>query len=594
MIWLREATIPVMLALIVLMLPNSLADSAHKVIRVPDDYGTITLAVNAASPEDTILVAEGTYFEHLVIEKPLSLVGANCSSIVDGYGSGTVMYISASNVNVTGFTIRNSSLAYPRSAIFLEGCSGVNIVGNLIRDLNGYSVLMRYSSDNSIVNNSITNNDYGIQIESSYNNSVIDNEIFCNRYGIGIVNAENNVVADNSISYCFEGIELDSSSGNLLRNNKMLGNTFNFGVVGDSLSDFINDVDISNKVDDKPIYYWINQDSKQVPDDAGYVAVVNSTNITVRDLALKWNVQGLVFAFTNNSVIENVDATWNFRGIDFLYSNKNKILRANITRNDVYGILVLESDDNIFEGSIVEFSNVCSFQMEHSNCNKITNNTIASSVHCGIALVDCDRNLIIDNALSTNERGLVVCRSPHNLIARNQILSNDIGIQLMYPEATANTIQDNTIRSNDFGIDIEGGVRNILFHNNLVNNAHHVTSGEELNAWDNGVEGNYWNEYNGTDIDQDGIGDSPYTIDAANKDQHPLMSLYATAPPTIPSDLNKDGIVDIRDCLKVANAFGSCPGYLHYDINIDANQDLTIDIFDIIMFALNFGKNSAP
>ena len=29
---------------------------------------------------------------------------------------------------------------------------------------------------------------------------------------------------------------------------------------------------------------------------------------------------------------------------------------------------------------------------------------------------------------------------------------------------------------------------------------------------DNGVEGNYWNDYNGTDSDSDGIGDTPYTI----------------------------------------------------------------------------------
>ena len=46
------------------------------------------------------------------------------------------------------------------------------------------------------------------------------------------------------------------------------------------------------------------------------------------------------------------------------------------------------------------------------------------------------------------------------------------------------------------------------------------------NTWDNGYPagGNYWSNYAGVDSNHDGIGDSPYIIDANNQDRYPLMN----------------------------------------------------------------------
>jgi len=38
--------------------------------------------------------------------------------------------------------------------------------------------------------------------------------------------------------------------------------------------------------------------------------------------------------------------------------------------------------------------------------------------------------------------------------------------------------------------------------------------------------GNYWSDYNGTDANHDGIGDTPYVIDTKNADNYPLMTPY--------------------------------------------------------------------
>jgi hypothetical protein len=45
------------------------------------------------------------------------------------------------------------------------------------------------------------------------------------------------------------------------------------------------------------------------------------------------------------------------------------------------------------------------------------------------------------------------------------------------------------------------------------------------NHWDNGIKGNYWSDYTGSDEDGDGIGDTPYNIDgsAGSRDYFPLM-----------------------------------------------------------------------
>ena len=44
------------------------------------------------------------------------------------------------------------------------------------------------------------------------------------------------------------------------------------------------------------------------------------------------------------------------------------------------------------------------------------------------------------------------------------------------------------------------------------------------NFWDNGISGNYWSDYAGTDNNADGIGDTPYVLNENNQDNYPLMA----------------------------------------------------------------------
>lgn len=56
---------------------------------------TITAAVNAASPGDTILIARGTYKEDIVITQSVSLIGSDRGTVIDATGLSNGIFINA-------------------------------------------------------------------------------------------------------------------------------------------------------------------------------------------------------------------------------------------------------------------------------------------------------------------------------------------------------------------------------------------------------------------------------------------------------------------------------------------------------------------
>lgn len=60
------------------------------------------------------------------------------------------------------------------------------------------------------------------------------------------------------------------------------------------LTNYIQHIDTSNTINGKPIYYWVDKQNEQIPSDAGYVGIVNCDNITVKNLNLSKNGEGLL------------------------------------------------------------------------------------------------------------------------------------------------------------------------------------------------------------------------------------------------------------------------------------------------------------
>jgi hypothetical protein len=66
---------------------------------------------------------------------------------------------------------------------------------------------------------------------------------------------------------------------------------------------------------------------------------------------------------------------------------------------------------------------------------------------------------------------------------------------------------------------------NVLYGNNFLRENYIPHLSADC-FWDNGSVGNYWVDYNGTDADGDGIGDTPYVLNSGNVDYYPLMCPY--------------------------------------------------------------------
>jgi hypothetical protein len=155
-------------------------------------------------------------------------------------------------------------------------------------------------------------------------------------------------------------------------------------------------------------------------------------------------------------------------------------------------------------------------------------NYVAQNYFFGIFL-DGDSNTISNNSCTYVNLGhYMPCL--YNIISGNRVESRTRSYSGISVENSAhNVIYANCISGFSFGVELDMlAENNTFYHNNFADSltAHISVSEGELflsNFWDNSEEGNYWDDYNGTDGNRDGIGDTPNVIDANNQDNYPLM-----------------------------------------------------------------------
>jgi len=156
---------------------------------------------------------------------------------------------------------------------------------------------------------------------------------------------------------------------------------------------------------------------------------------------------------------------------------------------------------------------------------------------CGVYLYNSNNITVSNNEVSNGKFGIWLDHdSTYNDIIGNIILSNSQYGIYAGVFSNSNRIIANTFSRNNYGIGFSDTSDNLVLHNNFADNTHQFLTYTSINNWNNTQGGNYWSEYNGTDLNHgpyqnetgsDGIGDAPYIIDENNRDNYPLMKPYA-------------------------------------------------------------------
>jgi len=322
------------------------------IIRSVKANGTIYIRADGTIEGTSMIQRNGNVYtftgninDPVVVERDNIVVDGSDYGL-QGTGIGTGINLTGRN-NVTVKNIEISDFFY---GIYLNFSINNSLSSNNVRG-NFYGIYLSASSNNTIIGNNITKNDYsGVWFRGSSNNDIKENRIIENgQDGIWLsTSSDNNKVLGNIIRTNVYGIRLDDYSNNMLRNNDFRDNECNFGVYGSLLPEFIQDIDESNTVNGKPIYYWVNRQDVTVPLDAGYVALVNCSGITVKNLNLNSNGQGLLLANTAESSISQNNITNNIHGIYLCGSSNNTVTLNNITKNAANGIYLYYSQNNRF------------------------------------------------------------------------------------------------------------------------------------------------------------------------------------------------------------------------------------------------------
>ncbi len=476
-------------------------------------YRTITNGVDNASQGDTVFVFNGIYSnEYIYVRKSIKLFGEDKYNTIIDYPSAVHV---GNNQLIDGFEINNFMMK-KLYIIDINDCSHCivsenNIIGDN-HDTRGIS--LTNCSNCTISNNNIKVHWDSITIGGgSVNNKIDGNYIYGFNYtysGIDITSgSDNNIISNNIISNCEDGIDIIGSHRNIITDNKFINN----------------------------IYSGISASGS------------DSSNNTI----------------SRNEIINN------YKGIDF--SGSDNIITNNTLADNTVGISLSYGKNNDVSRNIID-SNPCGIVFGYIKNSIFSNNTVTNSSEIGIDIMDSgsidSNNIISYNNVNNCYCGIMLEHSWGNTYKNNTVNSNEFGI-MVYGEANFNVITKNEVGKNGLGIVLYGFIQgktyapvgNLVVGNNIFENLYcgvyatvltrlnHIYYnnfvGNYLNAFDNGTNiwykskiiggmGNYWDDYTGSDNNDDGIGDSPYDVPPLpfrNKDRYPCMKPIDTG--NIPS-----------------------------------------------------------
>ena len=512
--------------------------------------------VSAQSFEAVIIQADGTVQGTSSIQR-----NGNVYTFVGSFIG--PLYVQKDNIIIdgAGYTLTGGD----GRGIVLEGRHEVTLKNTMITLDGGYIIDVGSATDCVLIGNTLIGTPEPISGLPSDSGSLVG------PIAINFLHSQNITVKDNTITNFFRGLSLEWSSGHAIT-----GNILDDGIAGIEICNttgcvfrnnqisnsgfsirtyqsyqYENDLDSSNTIDGKPIYYWINTEDRTVPSDAAYIVLVKCTNIRVENSS----PHGVALVSTTNSVITKIKMVGRGDGINLLDCSGISVLE-NTLRDQAIGIDIQNSLNNTISGNDISNHATRGINLGNSNDNVISGNILTGNGYAIAPFQDTasNGNIIASNNFTKNDFALIVHGSMK--IQNNIFEDNNVGILLS--GGSNSTITQNMLANNNDALYISASSGNRIYLNNFLNNTRQVADAgatspsttaaktssysiqlvaahgsgvnflppppPSINSWDNGAEGNYWSDYSGNDANGDGIGETAHYLYENNQDNYPLIN----------------------------------------------------------------------
>jgi len=369
----------------------------------------------------------------------------------------------------------------PDDHVFEVTADYVNISGFTIEGAADYYSAISLDCANycNISDNTLSNNNIGISLLYSGYNNITNNHINSNDYwGIYLDHSSNNWLSNNNITNSNTGVALWGSSNN----NTLINNTVSNG---------------------------------------------------------DWGI--LVAYSSNNTLNANNISDINYYSIQLYSLGCTQIIGRN-SKNTAQPMPQPIPEEAYMSIAHANTINKSKASNDKPSLNNILSNNIARNCLYGINLWSSTSNTLINNTALNNGQGIGLWGASNNNVINNNALNNGNGIVL--ETSNNNILNNNTMNSNNYGIYLNSSDNNKIYLNNFVNNSDNVYSLESTNIWNSTEKitytyegktfknylGNYWSDYTGSDANDDGIGDTPYSIDS-DSDNYPLIEPWENYKP---------------------------------------------------------------
>jgi len=301
------------------------AARADGVIRVP--AGELAAAVAQAQPGDTIEVTGGVFTGNLVIDKSLTLIGLD-DPVLDAEFFGTVVMITAPDVVVRGFTLRNSGdKLLTEDAGFNVGAPGVLIENNVIDDVlfgiyvhSGPGAVLRgnhitgkeldiarrgdliriWDSDDVLIEENVTYNGRDAVLWYSERLTLRNNEFTHGRYGLHFMYCDDAIIEGNRLTHNSVGAYLMYSRRTDVIDNLL---AFNRGPSGYGIG--LKDVDDASLIGNRFLDNRVGAFLDASPRELDSIGIIEGNLFGYNDIAMEMLPSVRRNLISDNSFVEN-------------------------------------------------------------------------------------------------------------------------------------------------------------------------------------------------------------------------------------------------------------------------------------------------